>query len=159
MAEVIAPDRMRRTLAGFSTGLAVVAAEVDGELVGMLANSLGSVSLDPPLVSLSFARTSTTWPRLRRADRWGISVLGAGQEQVLRDLRRPASSRFDGIEVELREQAGFVRGAIATIEAAPWDSVEAGDHTLVLLQVVALDRDEEAEPLVFYGGQVRTLAS
>ncbi|MCF1600377.1 flavin reductase family protein [Streptomyces muensis] len=159
MAEVITPDRMRRTLAGFSTGLAVVAAEVHGTLVGMPANSLVSVSLDPPLVSLSFAHTSTTWPELRRADRWGISVLGVGQEQILRDLRRPASSRFDGIEVEVREQAGIVRGAIATIEAAPWNAVEAGDHTLVLLEVLALERDEKAEPLVFFGGQVRTLSS
>lgn len=47
---------MRHALAGFSTGLSVVAAEVDGQLVGMAANSLVSVSLDSPLVSLSFAR-------------------------------------------------------------------------------------------------------
>jgi flavin reductase (DIM6/NTAB) family NADH-FMN oxidoreductase RutF len=157
--EVITPEQMRHTLAGFSTGLSVVAAEVDGQVVGMPANSLVSVSLDPPLVMLSFAHTSTTWPVLRRAERWGISVLGAGQEEVLRSLRRPASARFDGIEVEVRGQAVFVGGALATIEVLPQTAVEAGDHTVMLLEVVALDRDEEREPLVFFGSRVRRLAS
>ncbi|CAO5158769.1 hypothetical protein FAIPA1_10325 [Frankia sp. AiPs1] len=66
---MIMPQDMRHTLAGFATGLAVVAAEIDGEVVGMPVNSLGSVSLDPPLVSLSFAHTSTTWPRLGTVSR------------------------------------------------------------------------------------------
>jgi flavin reductase (DIM6/NTAB) family NADH-FMN oxidoreductase RutF len=156
--EVITPGQMRRTLAGFSTGLSVVAAEVDGQIVGMAANSLVSVSLDPPLVSLSFAHTSTTWPVLRRAERWGISVLGAGQEEVLKSLRRPAPSRFDGIQMEVSGQAALIAGALATIEVLPRTAVEAGDHTLMLLEVVALDRDEDREPLVFFDSRVRRLA-
>lgn len=155
---MITPDRMRHTLAGFSTGLSVVAAEIDGQIVGMPANSLVSLPLEPPLVSLSFAHTSTTWPVLRRAERWGISVLGAGQEQVLSDLRRPAASRFVGVEMEVMGQAAFVAGALATIEVIPRTAVEAGDHTLMLLEVLALDRDETREPLVFFGSRVRTLA-
>lgn len=154
---MITPDQMRRTLAGFSTGLAVVAAEVGGRIVGMPANSLVSVSLEPPLVSLSFAHTSTTWPALRRAERWGVSVLGKEQEQVLRDLRRPAASRFEGVEMEAMGQAAFVSGALAMIEVVPRTAVEAGDHTLILLEVIALHRDESQEPLVFFGGRVRTL--
>nr|WP_298457618.1 flavin reductase family protein [uncultured Cellulomonas sp.] len=31
------------------------------------------MSLNPPLVSISFARSSTTWPLLRRAQQWGIT--------------------------------------------------------------------------------------
>lgn len=117
----------------------------------MLANSFVSVSLNPPLVAMSFTHTSTTWPVLRRAERCGISVLGEGQEQVLSDLRRPAESRFDGVEMDLSGQAAFVRGALASIEVAPRTAVEAGDHTLVLLEVLALERQEAREPLVFFG--------
>lgn len=148
---------MRHTLAGFSTGLSVVAAEIDGQIVGMPANSLVSVSLDPPLVSVSIAHASTTWPLLRRAKRWGISVLGVGQEQVLNDLRRPAPSRFEDIEMEVWGEAAFVAGSLATIEVAPRTAIEAGDHTLMLLEVINLERDEDREPLVFFGGRVRKL--
>lgn len=156
---MITPERMRQSRAGFATGLSVVAAEVDGEIVGMPANSLVSVSLDPPLVSLSFAHTSTTWPVLRRAERWGISVLGAEQEQVLSDLRRPTAERFDGIDAEVSGQAAFVRGSLATIEVEPLTAIEAGDHTLMLLEVHALDRDESQEPLVFFDSRVHRIAA
>jgi flavin reductase (DIM6/NTAB) family NADH-FMN oxidoreductase RutF len=68
-AQTVTPLTMRHTLAGFPTGIAVVAAQVDGKIVGISANSFTSVSLDPPLVSISFAHTSTSWPALRRAQR------------------------------------------------------------------------------------------
>lgn len=85
-------------------------------------------------------------------------MLGVGHEQVLSDLRRPAASRFVGIEVEVIGQAAYVAGALATIEVVPRTAIEAGDHTLMLLEVLALDRDETREPLVFFDSRVRTLA-
>src|SRR4051795_6555694 len=89
--ERLTPLGMRHALAGFATGIAVVAAEVDCGVVGLSANSFTSVSLDPPLVSVSFAETSTSWPQLRRATRWGISVLGETQAGILNELRRPST--------------------------------------------------------------------
>lgn len=152
------PAVMRHTLAGFTTGLSVVAAELDGRIVGMPANSLQSVSLDPPLVSLAFAHTSTTWPVLRRAPRWGISVLGEAQSQVLQDLRRPAAERFTGINMDIADGAGFVRDALAMIGVTPHSTVEAGDHTLVLLEVECLHRNRTQRPLVFFDSTTHTLS-
>ncbi|WP_069752876.1 flavin reductase family protein [Streptomyces sp. EN16] len=154
----VTPAAMRRTLAGFATGLSVVAAEIDGRLVGMPVNSLVSVSLDPPMVSLAFADTSTTWPVLRRAPHWGISVLGEAQAQVLQDLRRPAAERFGGIEMRIDDGAAFVQGALATIAVTPRTAVAAGDHTLVLLEVEDLRRDESQRPLVFFDSSSHTLS-
>ena len=154
----VTPRGLRHTLAGFATGLSVVAAEVDGRLVGMSVNSLVPVSLDPPLVSLSFAKASSTWPVLRRAQRWGISVLGDGSAQTLDDLRRPAAVRFDNIDMDIDRGAAFVRGALATITVTPHAEIAAGDHTLTLLKVHALARDEEQRPLVFFGSRTHQLA-
>ncbi|WP_229068800.1 flavin reductase family protein [Actinoplanes sp. DH11] len=149
---------MRHTLAGFTTGLSVVAAEIDGQIVGMPANSLVSVSLDPPLVSLAFAHTSTTWPVLRRAPHWGISVLGEEQAGILQALRRPAAHRFAGIEMTIDDGAAFVRDALATIAVTPHSTMPAGDHTLVLLQVTRLHRDTTQRPLVFFDSTTNTLS-
>lgn len=150
---------MRHTLAGFPTGLAVVAAQVDGRLVGMPANSLSSVSLDPPLVSLAFAHSSTTAPVLDRAERWGISVLAEDQAGVLHDLRRPAAERFDGVDMVVDgDGAAFVRGALATLTVTRRESVPAGDHALVLLEVRSLQRDRSQRPLVFFDSATHTLS-
>ncbi|WP_128497168.1 flavin reductase [Labedella populi] len=149
---------MRRTLAGFATGLSVVAAELDGRVVGMPANSLASVSLDPPLVSLAFARTSTTWPALRTAPRWGISVLAEEQAALLDVLRRPAGARFQGVGLNIDDGAVYIRDALATIAVAPRTVVEAGDHDLVLLEVTHLHRDETQQPLVFFNSTTHLLS-
>jgi flavin reductase (DIM6/NTAB) family NADH-FMN oxidoreductase RutF len=149
---------MRRALAGFATGLSVVAAEVDGQIVGMPVNSLTSVSLEPPLVSIAFARTSTTWPVLHRALRWGISILGEEQTAVFERVRLPAADRFQGVEVVTDDGAVFVQGALATIAVTPRTVIDAGDHVLVLLDVTGLQRAKTQRPLVFFDSTTHSLA-
>lgn len=154
----VTPMAMRHALAGFATGLAVVAAEVDGRIAGMSANSLASVSLDPPLVSIAFARTSTTWPVLRSAQRWGISVLSQDQVSVLENLRLPAAERFRDVEMRIDAGAAYVVGALATLSVTPHTAVEAGDHTLMLLNVTDVARSESRFPLVFFGSTTHSLS-
>jgi flavin reductase (DIM6/NTAB) family NADH-FMN oxidoreductase RutF len=150
---------MRHTLAGFATGVSVVAAEVDGVVVGMSANSLVSVSLDPPLVSVAFARTSTTWPILRRATSWGISVLAEHHRSVLEQLRRPSTERFGGIDVMSDGGAVFVDDSIATLTVTPYAEVEAGDHVLTLLRVHNAQRHADQRPLIFYDSAIHRLSA
>lgn len=154
----VTPATMRHTLAGFATGLSVVAAELDGRIIGMPANSLSSVSLDPPLVSLAFAHTSTTWPVLRNASRWGISILGEEQGALFNALRRPADERFHGIDVSVEDGPVHILNALATMTVIPRTVVKAGDHELVLLDVITLRRDETRRPLVFFDSTTHLLA-
>jgi len=66
---------LRRVYGAYPTGVAVVAGLVDGRPAGIAASSFVPVSLDPPLVSVCVAHTSTTWPLLGGLPRIGISVL------------------------------------------------------------------------------------
>jgi flavin reductase (DIM6/NTAB) family NADH-FMN oxidoreductase RutF len=56
------PARLRKAFGIFPTGVVAVAAEVDGQLTGLAASSFTSVSLAPPLVSVSIANTSRSSP-------------------------------------------------------------------------------------------------
>ena len=156
--ERVTPLGMRHALAGFPTGIAVVAAQVDRGVVGLSANSFTSVSLDPPLVSVSFAHSSTSWPQLRLAARWGISVLGERHADTLHDLRRPSRERFDGIDMDVVAGAAFVRGALATLTVELATEIPAGDHVVTLLRVLDLSRDAAQRPLVFFGSRAHRLA-
>ena len=91
-----AQTQLRRVFAAFPTGVAAVAAMIDGEPTGLAANSFVSVSLDPPLVSVCIGHTSTTWPALRTAAA-RISVLGAHQERASRQLSSRDGERFAGL--------------------------------------------------------------
>jgi len=96
------PTDLRRVFGAYPTGVTAVAALVDGIPVGITANSFTSVSLDPPIVSVCVAHTSTTWPVLRKATRLGISVLGAHQEGHGRALSERRGDRFGSPAASIR---------------------------------------------------------
>ncbi|MEU4563452.1 flavin reductase family protein [Actinoplanes sp. NPDC023936] len=155
-ASPAAPE-LRYAFAGFATGITLVAALVDGQPVGMLANSFSSISLNPPLAALSFARTSTTWPVLRRAPQWGISVLGAHHRADVARLSRPGAERFDGVSWEATGHgAVFLDRAPTTFRVGVATEVDAGDHVLTLLRVHALSRSADGVPLIFYDSRLHS---
>lgn len=147
------PFDLRHTFGAYPTGVALIAEEVEGEIVGMLANSFTSVSLDPPLISMNFAHTSSTWPILGRAGRIGISVLAAGDSEQADLLRRPGAERFEGVEIDTLDGSAAVHpGAAATFVVELHSEIEAGDHVIALFTVVEHFRYHEATPLVFHNG-------
>jgi flavin reductase (DIM6/NTAB) family NADH-FMN oxidoreductase RutF len=83
-APLITPDVLRGAFAAFPSGVTAIAGMLDGHPVGMAASSFTSVSLEPPLVSVCMAHSSSTWPSLRRAPSIGVSVLAAGHGDIAR---------------------------------------------------------------------------
>jgi len=150
---------MKDGLAGYPTGVVLVAATHAGKAVGMLANSFTSVSLDPPLVSLAFARTSTTWPLLQHAERWGISVLSQHHADCLPLLTRAADVRFDGITTTERHGGLVLPDASVTLTVTRHAEIDAGDHVLTLLRVLDLHRDMDAPSLVLYDRTARRVTN
>jgi len=137
------PDRLRHAFGIFPTGVVAVAAAVDGELIGLAASSFTSVSLEPPLVSVNLARTSKTWPDLRRATHLGVTVLADHHALVCRQLAGPVEHRFDGIGYSVTE-------GLAQFDCTIHREVEAGDHVLVLLRLHAVQHAVDGHPLVFH---------
>lgn len=148
---------LRKVFAAFPTGVAAVAALVDGEPAGLAANSFVSVSLDPPLASVCIAHTSTTWPVLRTARRLGISVLGAHQETAGRQLSARGGDRFAALDWRAtRDGAVVLREASAWFDCSIEQEIPAGDHDIVLLRIHDLGASE-VSPLVFHGSTFRRL--
>ena len=148
----------RRVFGAYPTGVAALAALVDGVPVGMAANSFTSVSLDPPLASVSVAHTSSTWPSLRTAPYIGVSVLGSTQESVSRQLAAKGVDRFDGLSWRTTPGgAVLLDGSGAWFETSVEDQMRAGDHDIVVLRVHDLGSDPTVSPLVFHGSAYRRL--
>jgi flavin reductase (DIM6/NTAB) family NADH-FMN oxidoreductase RutF len=113
---------------------------VDGIPTGLAASSFTSVSLDPPLVSSSIARTSKTRPDLRRAPHLGITVLAEHRGDVCRQPAGPVAERFDGIVLSASDQGAVTLDeGVARFDCTIYSEVEAGDHLVVLLQPHAVE--------------------
>jgi flavin reductase (DIM6/NTAB) family NADH-FMN oxidoreductase RutF len=154
-----APDErlFRKALGLFATGVAFVTAAPGGEPEGLIVNSLASVSLDPPLVSFSPAKSSLTWQRMRRTGRFGVNVLARGQETFARRASPTGADRFAGVRWSLgRHGAPLLGDALATLECRIVAEHPAGDHWIVIGGVDAWHVSRIAEPLVFFAGAFGT---
>lgn len=150
---------LRRAFSSFPTGVvAVCALGQEGAPVGMAVNSFTSISLEPPLVAISVARASRTWPILSQAKTLGLSVLGSEQEQASRSLAARTGDRFADIEWQRSEE-----GAVHLDHAALWltcsvyEVVDAGDHVIVLLSIEDVEHFPDVEPLVFHQSRYRAI--
>lgn len=145
---------LRRVFGTYPTGVAAIAALVDGQPVGMAISSFTSVSLRPPLVSVCVAHTSTTWPLLSRATRVGVNVLSAEQHHAGRQLSSRHGDRFQGLSWRVTGLgAVLLDGANAWLECSIDQSLRAGDHDIVILRVHELEADHDRKPLVFHASQ------
>jgi flavin reductase (DIM6/NTAB) family NADH-FMN oxidoreductase RutF len=155
---IIDAANLRRVFGLYPTGVAVVAGLVDGAPVGLAANSFTSVSMDPPLVSVCLAHTSTTWPQLRDLPRIGVSFLAGGQETVGRQLATKSIDRFAGLSWrQTADGAVLLDGASGWLEVSVEQQVRAGDHDIVVLAVHDLGGDHTVHPLIFHASQFRKL--
>ncbi|MFI7230572.1 flavin reductase family protein [Nonomuraea angiospora] len=147
-------SQLRATFGHFATGVvALTAREPDTDkLLGLTANSFASVSLEPPLVSICISHDSTSWPRMRRVPRQTISILSAQQIFACRQLAGKGDGKFDGLAlVDSPGGSPILDGALAWLECAVRQEYPAGDHNLVIMQVVDHGRlRPDDQPLVFY---------
>jgi flavin reductase (DIM6/NTAB) family NADH-FMN oxidoreductase RutF len=152
------PGQLRRVFGAFPTGVTAIAAERAGVPVGIAASSFTSVSLNPPMVSVCVAHTSTTWPALRDANRLGVSVLGAHQRAAARRLAGPSAGRFVDLTWRTTPHGALVLdGVSAWLETSVDQVVAAGDHDIVVLRVHDLAVDDDVAPLVFHASRFREL--
>ncbi|MFG1998372.1 flavin reductase family protein [Spirillospora sp. NPDC048911] len=98
--------------------------------VGLVASSFTSVSTQPPLVSVCTADSSTIWPRLRTANRIGISVLATEHRDIVRQL-----SAKDTDDSQANDHAIWLNSSPLRLSCTLHREIHAGDHIVVLLEV------------------------
>ena len=150
----IDPRRFRDVLGAFPTGVVVVGATMhDGETVGMVVGSFTSVSLDPPLVAFLPSTSSQSYARLRESESFCVSVLSADQEALCRRFASREPDKFAGVAWS-PAPTGSPRldEAVAWIDCRVRDTHRAGDHDIVVGDVVALGTGPARGPLLFFQG-------
>jgi 3-hydroxy-9,10-secoandrosta-1,3,5(10)-triene-9,17-dione monooxygenase reductase component len=148
----------RHVLGHLPTGVTFVSASTRDEPVGMVANSVTSVSLDPPLILFCPALSSTTWPRIRASRRFCVSVLPAQGDATHARLSRSGGDRFTGIAWHQRAAGPALDHAVAWIDCELETEHVAGDHTIVVALVTALEAAPARAPLVFFRGGYGTVS-
>ena len=149
----------RQLLGRFATGVTVITArDAEGRPHGMTANSLSSVSLEPPLILLSIDHEASMHGLLVTSPAFAVNILSASQEAVSRRFAQDREERFDGVGYQ-ESPRGLVLldGALAHLECERVATHEAGDHTILVGLVVAGNANE-GRPLCYFRGGYASLA-
>jgi 3-hydroxy-9,10-secoandrosta-1,3,5(10)-triene-9,17-dione monooxygenase reductase component len=148
---------LRRALACFATGIAVVTTRGDGGApVGLTVNSFNSVSLDPPLILWSIALTAPSLAAFRRNDAFAVNILAADQADICARFATPAPDKFSDVAWrEGRLGVPVLDGTVAQFECRTHARYPGGDHEIHLGRVVAL-RSSGERPLVVWRGRLST---
>lgn len=150
---------LRKMFGHYPTGIAFVTAIGPDGPAGMVVTSFTSVSLAPALVSFCAAHTSTTWPLIADARACAINLLAASQRDLCQALATKKQGRFDGVSWAPAKASGAptLEGVVGWLDCRIADVGHAGDHDLVLLEVLGHSDHEDVEPLVFHRSGYRTL--
>lgn len=150
--------RFRQLMGRYTTGVSVLLARHEGDVVGLTANSLTSVSLDPLLLLFCTRRQSANAARLIQAGQFTVNLLGEHQQGVSRhfanSMRDEPSFDIagDDAHVWLPDSNAVFKCRIAQVH-------KGGDHHIVVGEVLDLiGPDIPVPPLVYHGGSYARLA-
>jgi flavin reductase (DIM6/NTAB) family NADH-FMN oxidoreductase RutF len=150
---------LRQAFGCFPSGVTAFCGMIGGKPEGMAASSFTSVSINPALVSVCMANTSSTWPKLANLPALGLSVLSSEHGTVARSLAAKSVDRFAHVDWAKAESgAVFVHGATLWLECAPFKTIDAGDHQIVVLEIQALLMNPDIAPMVFHQSAFHEIA-
>jgi flavin reductase (DIM6/NTAB) family NADH-FMN oxidoreductase RutF len=152
----VGPERFRSVIGHLTTGVTVVTVNTPDGPVGMTANAVCSLSLEPLLMLVCFDNQSRTLPAARASGRFGINVLAAGQEDLARLFasKRPESKKFAGVAHTVHDGIPVIEGVLAWVGCRLERLVPGGDHTIGIGAVEAAEAGA-GDPLLWFRGGYR----
>ncbi|MGY9066405.1 flavin reductase family protein [Streptomyces sp. CAS3] len=157
--QLASPDLLRSTFRRHAAGVAVITARGAAGPVGFTATSLTSVSAEPPMISFGVGTGASSWPAIAEADHIGVHILGEHQGDLAATFARSGADRF-GAPTAWRdgpEGVPVLDDVLAWLVCRIVARVPAGDHRIVLAQVVLGDPTGGGRPLLYHQGRFTAL--
>ncbi|HLH77464.1 MAG TPA: flavin reductase family protein [Candidatus Binataceae bacterium] len=151
-------NELRRVMGHFATGVAVITTfSSEGVLHGMTANSLTSVSLDPPLLLACVDKRTESYPCFESSRVFTVNILAEDQEDLSRRFATSGTNKFEGVAYQ-RGANGcpIIHGALAYLECKLYGACDGGDHTIYIGQIEQAET-REGRPLLFFRGGYRSV--
>lgn len=145
---------LRSAMSRFPTGVTIVTAPTPDGPAGLAVNAVTSLSLDPPLMLACLDRGSRTLRAVEAAGRFGVNVLEAGTEELVRAFGSKVAmeTKWDGVCWRDRDGLPHLDAAIVFVACTMRDVVNGGDHVIVTGEVEGIEQ-RAGEPLLLAEGR------
>lgn len=143
-------------------GLYICGVKEGDEVNGYTASWVMQASFTPPLVVNCVKQDSKSHAMLKASGVFALSILGAEQKDLAQAFFKPqrrVGNKFEDVEFYLGETGcPIITDSLGYVECRVVGSVEQGDHTVFVGEVIAAGVHREGEPLLLestgwqYGG-------
>lgn len=148
------PEQLRHAMRAWTTGVAVVTAQHDGQRYGMTINSFTSISLEPPLISVTLKQLTHTHELVVKSNEFSVTILASDQRELSDRFAGKLPhihDRFEGLQTEtLSIHAPLIKGGMAYLNCRVVNGIPVGENTLFVAEVIAARGDGEGDPLVYH---------
>ncbi|WP_144461017.1 flavin reductase family protein [Siminovitchia fortis] len=141
----------KEALGNYPTGVTIVtAAKEDGTPVGLTVNSFASVSLDPLLILWSIDHRVSSKDAFINGENFAVHILAADQVELCKTFATPNVDRFSKCSWNMSgHNIPIIDGAFAVLQCRLYKAVEAGDHTIIIGEVLDIDI-EKRDPMLYH---------
>ena len=149
-------EQLRHAMRAWTTGVTVVTAMHGGQHYGMTVNSFTSISLEPPLISVTLKKLTHTHELVEKSGEFAVTILSSAQNDLsdrfagkIPDIH----DRFEGVQTEiLTLTVPLIKGGLAYFNCRVVNAIPVGENTLFIAEVLAVSRDGEGDgdPLVYH---------
>lgn len=147
-------QRYRDVMSSFPSGVVVLTAfGEDDRPRGLTVSAFCAVSLEPPLALVCIDKTSNTLPAVQHTGGFTANILASGREWLARRMATKLTDKFDGCAWKSPQTS--IGGPILEGDTAAYavcalrDTIEAGDHWILLGQVTEGEHREGVTPMIF----------
>ncbi|GAA0300030.1 flavin reductase (DIM6/NTAB) family NADH-FMN oxidoreductase RutF [Gracilibacillus halotolerans] len=147
-------QQFRNAMSKFATGITIVTSQFDEEIRGMTVNAFMSVSLDPKLITISVDHKTTFYENHKEIKRFGISVLREEQKDISMIFAKQSDKSFE--DFSTLDGVPVINNALTTLACTVSQTVEAGDHLLVIAEVDDIQIND-GKPILYFDSKYRTL--
>lgn len=148
------PEKLRQAMRAWTTGVAIITAAHAGQRYGMTINSFASISLEPPLISVTLKQLTHTYELVEKSGEFALTILSADQGHLSDRFAgkiADVTDRFEGVETEtLLLDAPLIKGGMGYFNCRVVNRFPVGENTLLVAEVVAAQGEGEGNPLVYH---------
>ena len=139
----------REAMSNVSAAVSVVTTLVDGHPHGTTVSAFSSLSMEPPMLLVSLDNTSTLLSHVRVGSSVGVNVLAAHHDEIALHFSRKAPDKFADVPWHIEDGAPALADKHAWVALRIAQLVPAGDHTILLGDVVAAHARDDL-PLTYW---------
>lgn len=152
---------LREVMRRWVTGVTIVTVEQDEQLHGATVSSLTSISVDPPIITISLSKDSRTHQMVKHTGVFGVTLLANDQQDISESFSGQipdGHDRFEGIRYrKIHPHVAVLEGGLAGLACRVIHQFEMTNSTLFVAEVSAAELGEAQSPLVYVNRSYRRL--